>query len=185
MARNAGIPPRPRGGLVAIPEGGSSRLMNSETDIFIEKAGRSDLHEWVRMRCKLWPEESEQELWPNAEELLAGGRVAAAFLARAPGGVAVGFAEATLRHDNVNGCATSPVGFLEGLYVRGNWRKRGVARLLCQAVERWAIDLGCSELGSDTQLENIGSQKMHAALGFDEMERVVCYRKAISRPSDG
>jgi aminoglycoside 6'-N-acetyltransferase I len=158
--------------------------MNSQADISIENAARSNLYEWVAMRCSLWPEEGEQELRRSAEDLLAGLRVAVTVLARAPCGVAVGFAEATLRHDYVNGCATSPVGFLEGLYVRENWRKRGVARLLCEAIERWAIDLGCSELGSDTQLQNIASQRMHAALGFDEMERVVCYRKAISRPGE-
>jgi len=101
-------------------------------------------------------------------------------LARAPDGAAIGFAEATLRRDYVNGCATSPVGFLEGLYVREDWRRRGAAYLLCQAVERWAAALGCSELGSDAYIENIGSQRMHAALGFEEMERVVCYRKAIA-----
>lgn len=96
----------------------------------------------------------------------------------------MGFAEAALRHDYVNGCTTSPVAFLEGVYVRSRCRKRGVARLLCRAVERWAAGMGCSELASDTDLGNAASQQMHTALGFDETERVIYYRKLIA-PSRG
>ena len=40
--------------------------------------------------------------------------------------------------DYVNGCTTSPVGFLEGLYVAAAARRQGVARALCDAAE----DLG-------------------------------------------
>jgi aminoglycoside 6'-N-acetyltransferase I len=39
------------------------------------------------------------------------------YLAREEGDDVVTFAEATLRRDYVNGCSTSPVGFLEGVYV--------------------------------------------------------------------
>jgi aminoglycoside 6'-N-acetyltransferase I len=79
----------------------------------------------------------------------------------------------------VNGCITSPVAFLEGIYVRPEHRNRGVARLLVQAVENWATELGCSEFASDTELHNFSSQRMHVALGFDETERVVYYRKRL------
>jgi aminoglycoside 6'-N-acetyltransferase I len=116
---------------------------------------------------------------PEAYSLLGGARRAIAFLARLPQQVAVGFAEATLRNDYVNGCTTSPVAFLEGIYVHPGWRKRGIARLLCRAVECWAVDLDCSELASDTELENTDSQRMHTALHFEETERIVFYRKQI------
>ncbi len=115
----------------------------------------------------------------QALELLARGEGAATFLARSGAGAPIGFAEATLRRDYVNGCSTSPVAFLEGLYVAPAWRRRGVARLLCAAAEDWGRMLGCVELGSDTYLENIESQRMHQALGFEEMERIVGYRKII------
>jgi aminoglycoside 6'-N-acetyltransferase I len=105
-----------------------------------------------------------------------------ALLVVAPDGEPAGFAEATLRADYVNGCKSSPVAFLEGLYVRPDCRKRGAARLLCQAVEDWAIELGCTELASDTWLDNVGSQRMHEALRFEETERVVYFRKPFAPP---
>jgi aminoglycoside 6'-N-acetyltransferase I len=79
----------------------------------------------------------------------------------------------------VNGCDTSPVAFLEGIYVRPNWRRRGIARRLCEAVEDWAGAMGCLELASDALLENNASHQMHTELGFEETERVVFYRKPL------
>ena len=81
-----------------------------------------------------------------------------------------------MRRDYVNSCATSPVGFLEGLYVDPEFRHRGIARKLCRAVEDWAASLGCSEFASDVHLHNEKSQKAHEAL---ETERVVYYRKSF------
>jgi aminoglycoside 6'-N-acetyltransferase I len=157
-----------------------ARSVNDLSQAQVEKCGSSGLEDWGALRRALWPHEPAQDLLRQAEALLARPDRAVAFLARAPDGAAVGFAEATLRHEYVNGCSTSPVAFLEGLYVRESWRRRGAARRLTEAVERWALDLGCAELGSDTYLDYVESQQMHAALGFEEMERVVCYRKRIS-----
>jgi aminoglycoside 6'-N-acetyltransferase I len=86
-----------------------------------------------------------------------------------------------LRYDFVNGCATSPVAFLEGIYVQPDWRRRGVARQLCLAIEEWAAAIGCSEFASDTDLMNGASQQWHLALGFQETERIVYYRRKITK----
>jgi aminoglycoside 6'-N-acetyltransferase I len=91
-----------------------------------------------------------------------------------------GFAEAAIRTDYVNGAQSSPVGFLEGLYVVPHGRRNGVARLLVAAVTRWAAECGCSELASDAALANTASQALHRALGFEETERVVYFRKPTS-----
>ncbi|GAA1592604.1 hypothetical protein GCM10009764_14530 [Nocardia ninae] len=106
-------------------------------------------------------------------------RDAAAFLARDERGTAVGFGEVTLRHDYVNGCDTSPVAFLEGLFVIPSHRSSGVARALCEVMEAWGRENGCTEFGSDALLSNAEGQNMHAALGFEERERVVYYRKML------
>lgn len=142
----------------------------------------ASLSEWATLRHELWPNGSVQEHAVEVEALLTKSGEAAAFLARDPLGSTAGFAEVKLRHDYVNGCTTSPVAFLEGIYVRPAFRKQGIARLLCKAVEKWATGLGCSELASDVEIHNFISQDMHIALGFEETERVVYYRKAI--PSD-
>lgn len=102
------------------------------------------------------------------------------FLALTPEGEAIGLAEAAVRHDHVNGTNTSPVGFLEGLYVAPAHRRQGVARHLVAAVARWAALHGCEELASDALLDNETSHAMHLALGFEETERVVYFRKPLS-----
>jgi aminoglycoside 6'-N-acetyltransferase I len=104
----------------------------------------------------------------------------AQFVAYAESDVAaVGFIEASVRTDYVNGTQSSPVAFLEGLYVVPEARRKGVARALVAAVERWGCDVGCSEFASDASIENQLSHTVHRALGFQETERVVFFRKRL------
>ncbi|EIM26110.1 aminoglycoside 6'-N-acetyltransferase [Microvirga lotononidis] len=146
----------------------------------IEPCTLQSLEEWAKLRHALWPDGPVQEHRSEAQAMLWEQKKAVAFLVRLADGTAAGFAEAALRHDYVNGCATSPVAFLEGIYVEPEHRHRGLARVLCRAVEDWARRLGCREFASDVLIENIASQDMHRALGFEETERVVYYRKPLS-----
>ncbi|MBM6578825.1 GNAT family N-acetyltransferase [Microvirga sp. BT689] len=146
----------------------------------VEPCSLQSLEDWITLRHALWPEAPEQDHRSEAQAMLWEQRQAIALLVRLPDGTPAGFAEAALRHDYVNGCATSPVAFLEGIYVQPEHRKQGLARLLCKAVEDWARSLGCTEFASDVLLENTASQGMHAALGFEETERVVYYRKPLA-----
>jgi aminoglycoside 6'-N-acetyltransferase I len=104
-----------------------------------------------------------------------------AFVALDAGGTPVGFAEATIRHDCVNGTDTSPVGFLEGWFVLPEWRGHGAGLALVDRVEQWTREHGCTELASDALLDNAQSQRAHMACGFEETERVVCFRKRLAR----
>jgi aminoglycoside 6'-N-acetyltransferase I len=138
------------------------------------------LPEWRRMRQALWPEMTEEENRHETETMMAHGLRFFVRIASDEEGRAVGFAEATLRGDYVNGCVTSPVVFLEGIYVEPRARRQGVARLLVDAVETWGRkQQGCRELASDALLENAESHAMHRALGFEETERVVYFRKDL------
>jgi aminoglycoside 6'-N-acetyltransferase I len=133
---------------------------------------------WRALRVELWPEAaadgSDLDAW-----LATHGDRYEGFIAFDDDGTAIGFAEASLRSDYVNGCDTSPVLFLEGLYVRPARRRRGVARALCEAVAQWGRARGCCEFASDTLLDNALSQAVHRALGFAEVERVVYFRKPL------
>ncbi len=149
--------------------------------MLIERCTHTELADWIALRRVLWPDATASEHDTETAAILAGVDDSIAFLVRADGRTAVGFAEATLRCDHVNGCTSSPVAFLEGIYVSTDWRKRGVARLLRRAVEDWALGRGCSELASDTDLLNAASQLTHVALGFAETERVVFFRKFLTR----
>lgn len=91
----------------------------------------------------------------------------------------VGFAEASIRSDYVNGAATSPVAFLEGIFVEAHARQTGIARCLVEAVATWALDQGLSELASDADLSNTTSHAVHEAIGFEERERVVFFRMTL------
>lgn len=85
-----------------------------------------------------------------------------------------------MRHDYVNGCDGSPVGFVEGLYVDPGHRRRGVAIALIAAVERWAGGRGLAELASDAEIDNRASHALHRAAGFAETERVVYFSKSLT-----
>src|SRR5258706_7456188 len=126
---------------------------------------------WLSLRSRLWPEGTESEHLRDMADALARGHFVR--LASAPGGSAVGFVEASQRVDYVNGTSSSPVVFLDGLYVEPTERRKGVARALVAEVERSAAAQRCSELASDSPIENVTAHATHLALGFEETERVV------------
>jgi aminoglycoside 6'-N-acetyltransferase I len=138
----------------------------------------NDLDEWVALRVALWPDYAAEELRDGAAAML-GAPGMLVLIARAPDGEMAGFAEASIRRDYVNGCETSPVTFLEGIYVSPAHRKQGVARRLVADAADWGRALGCTEFASDALLDNGASHAFHAAIGFEETERVVYFRKGL------
>ncbi|KAB2655440.1 GNAT family N-acetyltransferase [Brucella tritici] len=143
-------------------------------------AQRKHTEAWAQLRHALWPNTSlEQHLQDICDTLDQDNPDAVTFIAESAIGQIAGFAEAALRRDYVNGCSTSPVLFLEGIFVSPEYRQHGVARLLCEAIANWGREKGCTEFASDVSFENLDSQNFHAALGFDETERVIFYRKSL------
>jgi aminoglycoside 6'-N-acetyltransferase I len=133
----------------------------------------------VRLRSLLWPEAPEVEHRAEAGHILSQPERFVTYVAIARDERVAGFSEGSLRFDYVNGCESSPVVFLEGIYVTEADRGKGVARLLAGAVEAWGRERGCREFASDALLDNETSHTMHRALGFAETERVVCFRKLL------
>ncbi len=91
----------------------------------------------------------------------------------------VGFAQCQLRYDYVEGAETSPVGYLEGIFIQEESRHMGFAKELLQKCEKWASGKKCSEFASDCELNNIDSLKFHLAMGFDEVNRIICFKKNL------
>lgn len=91
----------------------------------------------------------------------------------------VGFAHCTLRRDYVEGTETSPVGYLEGVYVAPAHRRQGLAAALVARCEDWARAQGCSEFASDCPLDNTDSAALHLALGFTEANRIICFTRRL------
>jgi aminoglycoside 6'-N-acetyltransferase I len=140
--------------------------------------------DWLALRIALWPTQDEEAHREEMEQLCAQPERYAQFMAYADDGNVQGFVEIALRTDYVNGTNSSPVAFLEGIYVRETFRDRGVARALLAKAEQWALSHNCSEIASDALLENTGSRAMHRSLGFQETERVVYFRKQLPQPGN-
>lgn len=134
---------------------------------------------WLALRQALWPEGSAEEHLAEMASLVATPTRYAQFIALSPQQQPLGFAEAAVRHDYVNGTDSSPVAFLEGIYVAPEARRQGVAAALVQAVVAWAPTVGCRELASDTALHNHVSRALHRALGFEQTEEVVYFRRSL------
>lgn len=133
---------------------------------------------WLEMRLALWPDAELDELRAEQAEILAEPGRNAVFVAASPAGEATGFIEISLR-DYAEGCSTRPVGYIEGWYVVEAHRRTGVGRALVRAAEAWARQQGCTEMGSDTDLDNEISQQAHQALGYTEAGRQVCFSKKL------
>jgi len=140
------------------------------------------------MRCALWPDAGEVDLRSELGDYLGppddGPQVGAvrselmALVAERSDGRLCGFIELSLRNI-VDGCTSSPVGYIEGWFVDPEIRHQGIGRALVHAGELWARERGCSEMGSDAELENVGSQRAHRALGYEVTGKVVTFRRAL------
>ena len=143
----------------------------------IVEATEGDLKPWTELGLLLWPDHSFAELSEEFLGILKGERDTA-FLCKV-GQAYVGFIHVSLRVDYVEGSSSSPVGFVEGIYVKESYRKRGIAKKLVAQGERWAKARGCSEMGSDIEEQNIASYDFHRSVGFQEANRLICFIKTI------
>ena len=148
-----------------------------KTTVTIRPIGESDRAEWVRLREGLWPGSRADHDAETRAYFETGGDAAVIFVAEAEGRL-VGFLELDYRK-YAPGCASSPVPFIEGWYVEPAAQGRGIGRALVEAAEARARAEGHHEIASDAELENADGIAAHRALGYEEVERVVCFRKAF------
>ncbi|OLP59437.1 hypothetical protein BJF93_12020 [Xaviernesmea oryzae] len=155
--------------------------MPRKADLCIRCAGEDDAAAWCALRTALWPDALREKHAADIAAMLAAmaaGDKSSALLAFCDA-TPCGLIELSLRHDYVNGCETSPVAFVEGLFVADAFRRRGIAAALIAAAVDWARVQGCRELASDAALDNITSHRVHLAAGFEETERVVYFRRKV------
>lgn len=143
----------------------------------IRKAQFQDAPLLGQLAAQLWPDNDAGEMTREFEALLPDAQCAL-YLAY-QGDQPIGFAQCQLRHDYVEGTDSSPVGYLEGIFVHPNCRGRGYARALVAACESWAREMGCTEFASDCQLANQDSLAFHRKVGFAEAGRIICFTKKL------
>ncbi len=135
--------------------------------------------DWLELRSEFFPEDFPGEHRQFLSSLEWAGRFTA-FVAHDEAGTATGFAEVAIRQDYVNGCHHRPALFLEGIFVRPEFRGRGIAHALCATAEAFGAENGCREFASDVLIDDHDSLAAHAKLGFAETERVVYFCKPIT-----
>lgn len=143
----------------------------------IRRATAADKPEWVRMRQMLWPEAPLDILEYDLDEILDDPRQEVFIASRADGRL-VAFIEASLR-EYAEGCETSPIGYIEAWYVDETIRGQKLGREIMSAAEDWARKKGCTEMASDTWLDNEGSIGAHIKMGYHEVERLVHFLKKL------
>ncbi len=147
------------------------------TGTIVRRLEPQDAAEHLRMRQALWPDADPTEMAAEIQAFLSAVDQVVFVAPRAAGGL-YGFVEAGVR-PFANGVDEQPCAFVEGWWVDADARRSGIGRTLIEAVEVWARERGFRELGSDAELDNLLSHRAHAALGFEERERVVHFRKRL------
>lgn len=139
---------------------------------------QKDFSSWSRLRKQLSSHVTDEENLIEIERVLAQNDKFQIFLAENDDEL-IGFLEASLRSEYVEGCEDAPVGYIEGWFVAENHRRSRVGRRLVEAAENWARDLGCLEMASDCELENSISQAAHLGVGYEEAGRNVHFKKNL------
>ena len=143
----------------------------------IKRADIKDAEILAGLAVQMWEDHTPADLADGFREITE--KEDAVCFIKYADGKPVAFAQGQLRYDYVEGTETSPVGYLEGIFVAEEYRRKGYAAELLKECEKWAKGKGCAEFASDCELVNEDSLKFHMALGFEEANRIICFRKDI------
>lgn len=143
----------------------------------IRQANIQDTSEVAALALELWPGHGREELTEEMAALL--GRQDAVIFLYTRDAIPIAFAQCQLRRDYVEGTESSPVGYLEGVYVRQAHRRQGIARKLLAACENWCAEQECTEFASDCEITNEESLRFHLNVGFLEANRIICFTKKL------
>lgn len=143
----------------------------------IKRAEEKDIAAIANLAAMMWSNHSIEELNNEFSDLFM--KEEAQFFLKYENDIPVGFAQCQLRHDYVEGTETSPVGYLEGIFVKEGFRHKGYAGALLAECENWAKSKGCKEFASDCELDNDDSLQFHRAMNFTKANRIICFTKKI------
>jgi len=154
--------------------------MNKKIDFTVEEISKNHLSKLMEMVIKLWPDCNYEEEFENCLKIKKSNNQKI-FVAKSDANY-VAFIQLSLRTDHVEGTTSSPVVYIEGLYVEPHYRNQGIAKHLVKKAEEWGHVKGCKEIASDTELNNTNGIEFHKSIGFKEVNRLVCFSKTIDSP---
>ena len=143
----------------------------------VKEATQADTLALAELAVKMWPNNTISELQSEFLDLVCSDN-AVCFI-KYVSNKAVGFAQCQLRNDYVEGTDTFPVGYLEGIFIEKEYRHNGYAKELLSKCEKWAKEKRCTEFASDCEIGNDISLQFHLSMGFEEANRIICFKKDI------
>ena len=143
----------------------------------IEALNTNSLLTAVNLAKKLWPESSAEELETDFIQLIDSDVWHVALYRDVA--EYIGFLQLSLRSDYVEGCTSSPVLYIEGIFVDESIRGKGVATELIDYAADWGRERGCTEMASDCDIDNKNSFDFHKAIGFKEVARTINFAKRL------
>ena len=143
----------------------------------IKQAEKTDSAILAELAMRLWNGHSLSEL-QHEFQILTGNPDAACFISFVEN-KPIGFAQCQLRRDYVEGTSSSPVGYLEGIFVLEEYRKSGFAKELLTYCETWAMGKNCTEFASDCEIDNDVSLQFHLSMDFEIANRIICFKKHL------
>ena len=143
----------------------------------IVKDGFSD---WSQFRCEIYPIRSRDFDLKEMESIFESELWHCWFIEHEDG-ERIGLVELSLRNI-VDGCSSSPVPYLEGLYVKEAERGKGCGTQVIEMIKRWCREQGYSDLATDAELANKSAQRFYEKLGFEQVDRIVEYRLELQKP---
>lgn len=133
--------------------------------------------ELVQLMLALWPDCDKEEEINNCSQLIHSKKDYCLLAVNID--KYIGFIHISLRTDYVEGTTTSPVAYIEGIYILPAFRKKGLGNEMIKWIENWASINHCKEIASDTEIKNLNSINFHKSVGFEEVNRIVCFSKKI------
>lgn len=142
------------------------------------KAKETDAYIVAELAIKLWKDHNLSSLYNDFIEIIKNknNAIYLYIINEKP----IAFAQCSIRHDYVEGTSSTPVGYLEGIYVEKEHRKKGYARQLVLACEQFARENNAKEFASDCEISNLESLQLHLKLGFIEVNQIRCFNKKIN-----
>ena len=143
----------------------------------VEPISTNNIGTLVQLMLELWPDSSFDEELESCKIILNSDHDICYLIKDKETYIA--FIHLTVRLDYVEGANSSPVAYIEGLYVKENWRHLGIGKKMIHLGIEWGRQKGCKQLASDTELNNVTSIEFHKRLGFLEATRIVCFIREL------